>query len=87
MAEPVSTVVDIVTTTLDTCPAELAGDIMARGIALTGGGAMLRGLDDRLREETGMPDADPPGRRSTGVCRGRHGAAVLVSGADRSSGA
>ena len=55
IGEPVSTVVDIVKTTLDTCPAELAGDVMDRGIALTGGGALLRGLDERLREETGMP--------------------------------
>ena len=55
IAGPVSTVVDIVKATLDTCPAELAGDIMDRGIALTGGGALLHGLDDRLREETGMP--------------------------------
>jgi rod shape-determining protein MreB and related proteins len=52
---PVSTVVDIVKTTLDKCPPELAGDIMDRGIALTGGGALLRGLDERLREETGLP--------------------------------
>jgi rod shape-determining protein MreB len=55
IAEPVSAVVDIVKTTLDKCPPELAGDIMDRGIALTGGGALLRGLDERLREETGMP--------------------------------
>ena len=34
---------------------QLAGDVMDRGIALTGGGALLRGLDERLREETGMP--------------------------------
>ena len=47
--------VDIVKTTLDTCPAELAGDVMDRGIALTGGGALLRDLDERLCEETGMP--------------------------------
>jgi rod shape-determining protein MreB and related proteins len=53
--EPVSTVVDIVKTTLDKCPPELAGDIMDRGVALTGGGGLLRGLDERLREETGMP--------------------------------
>ena len=52
---PVSTIVDIVKTTLDQCPPELAGDVMDRGIALTGGGALLRGLDERLREETGMP--------------------------------
>ncbi len=37
------------------CPPELAGDVMDRGIALTGGGALLRGLDERLGEETGMP--------------------------------
>ena len=55
IAEPVSAVVDIVKTTLDKCPPELAGDIIDRGIALTGGGALLRGLDERLREETGMP--------------------------------
>jgi len=55
IAEPVSAVVDIVTATLDKCPPELAGDIMDRGIALTGGGALLRGLDERLGGETGMP--------------------------------
>ena len=52
---PVSTIVDVVKTTLDKCPPELAGDVMDRGIALTGGGALLRGLDERLRQETGMP--------------------------------
>ena len=52
---PVSTIADIVKTTLDKCPPELAGDVMDRGIALTGGGALLRGLDERLREETAMP--------------------------------
>ena len=41
--------------TLDNTPPELAGDIMDRGIVLTGGGALLRGLDARLRDETGMP--------------------------------
>ena len=53
--EPVNAVVDAVKTTLDKCPPELSGDIMDRGIALTGGGALLRGLDERLRQETGMP--------------------------------
>jgi rod shape-determining protein MreB len=51
----VSTIVDIIKTTLDKCPPELAGDIMDRGITLTGGGALLRGLDKRLGEETGLP--------------------------------
>ncbi|GAA4607394.1 rod shape-determining protein [Actinoallomurus liliacearum] len=53
--EPVNSVVDAVKTTLDKCPPELSGDIMDRGIALTGGGALLKNIDERLREETGMP--------------------------------
>jgi rod shape-determining protein MreB len=53
--EPINLIVDAVRSTLDKCPPELAGDIMDRGIALTGGGALLRGLDQRIREETGMP--------------------------------
>ena len=53
--EPLALIVDAVKTTLDKCPPELAGDVMDRGIALTGGGALLRNLDERIREETGMP--------------------------------
>jgi rod shape-determining protein MreB len=53
--EPVNTVVDAVKTTLDKTPPELASDIMDKGIVLTGGGALLRGLDERLKHETGMP--------------------------------
>jgi rod shape-determining protein MreB and related proteins len=53
--EPLNVIVDAVKTTLDKCPPELAGDVMDRGIALAGGGALLRGMDDRLREETGLP--------------------------------
>jgi len=53
--EPLGVIIDAVKTTLDKCPPELAGDIMDRGIALAGGGALLRGMDDRLREETGLP--------------------------------
>jgi rod shape-determining protein MreB len=53
--EPINLIIDAVKSTLDKCPPELAGDVMDRGIALTGGGALLRGLDQRIREETGMP--------------------------------
>ena len=53
--EPVNAIVDAVKTTLDRTPPELSGDIMDRGIVLTGGGALLKGLDERLRHETGMP--------------------------------
>ncbi len=53
--EPVQQVVDTVKFTLDKTPPELAADIMERGIVFTGGGALLRGLDLRLANETGMP--------------------------------
>jgi rod shape-determining protein MreB and related proteins len=53
--EPVSAIVDAVKVTLDKTPPELAADIMEQGIVLTGGGALLHGLDARLQDETGMP--------------------------------
>ena len=55
LAEPVAAIVDAVKTTLDKTPPELAADIMEQGITLTGGGALLAGLDQRLAHETGMP--------------------------------
>ena len=55
LEEPLHAILDSVRTTLDKTPPELAGDIMDRGVVLTGGGALLRGLDERLRHETGMP--------------------------------
>ncbi len=54
MDEPLSDIVDAVKATLDRCPPELAADVMDRGIVITGGGALLHGLDDRIRAETGM---------------------------------
>ncbi|MGI8686759.1 MAG: rod shape-determining protein, partial [Acidimicrobiales bacterium] len=53
--EPLSAIVDSVKVTLDKTPPELAADIMEQGIVLTGGGALLHGLDARLSAETGMP--------------------------------
>jgi rod shape-determining protein MreB and related proteins len=55
LAEPVAAIIDAVKTTLDKTPPELAADIMQQGITLTGGGALLAGLDQRLAHETGMP--------------------------------
>ncbi len=55
LAEPVSAIVDAVKTTLDKTPPELAADIMEQGIMITGGGALLAGIDRRLAHETGMP--------------------------------
>jgi len=53
--EQVQAVVDAVKYCLDKTPPELAADIMARGITVTGGGALLRGLDVRIASETGTP--------------------------------
>lgn len=60
--EPVQQTVDAVKFTLDKTPPELSADIMERGIVLTGGGALLHGIDERLAYETGMPivTADRP---------------------------
>ena len=55
LEEPVNQIVDAVKSTLDKTPPELASDIMDRGIMLAGGGALLQGLDERLRRETEMP--------------------------------
>src|ERR671922_17496 len=55
LEEPVSQIIDAVKETLDRTPPELAADIMDRGIMLAGGGSLLQGLDERLREETQMP--------------------------------
>ncbi len=57
LEEPVSSIVDAVKVTLDKTPPELAADIMEQGIVLTGGGALLLGLTERLQAETGMPIA------------------------------
>ena len=53
--EPVAEIVGAVSYTLENTPPELAADIMEQGIILAGGGALLTGLDDRLREVTGLP--------------------------------
>jgi rod shape-determining protein MreB and related proteins len=53
--EPLNAIIDAVKNALDRCPPELAADVMDKGIVLTGGGALLRGLDERLKHETGMP--------------------------------
>jgi rod shape-determining protein MreB len=55
LEEPVGQIVDAIKSTLDKTPPELAADIMDRGIVLAGGGALLNGLDERLRHETQMP--------------------------------
>ena len=53
--EPISSIIDAIKSTLEKTPPELASDIMENGIMLTGGGALLRGLDKLVKQETGMP--------------------------------
>lgn len=53
--EPLTSIVDAIKATLEETPPELSADIMERGITLTGGGALLRGLDRLIELETGMP--------------------------------
>ncbi len=55
MAEPISQIADLVKTTLEKTPPELASDIIDRGIMLTGGGALIKGLDRLIAEETKIP--------------------------------
>ncbi|MGW8220547.1 MAG: rod shape-determining protein [Syntrophobacteria bacterium] len=53
--EQIKTIVETVKSALEQTPPELAADIVDNGIVLTGGGALLKGLDKLLREETGLP--------------------------------
>jgi rod shape-determining protein MreB and related proteins len=55
MAEPIRAIVQAVRDALECVPPELFADIYDRGVVLTGGGALLRNLDRRLRDETGLP--------------------------------
>jgi len=68
-SEAIAQILDATLSALETTPPELAGDIVDRGITLTGGGALIRGLDRRIAERTGLPvlvDEDP----LTSVVRG-----------------
>ena len=55
LSECVDTIVNAIRVALERTPPELSADISDRGIVLTGGGALLRNLDKRIREETGLP--------------------------------
>ncbi len=55
LREPVTNILDAIKTTLEKTPPELASDVMELGIMLTGGGALLEGLDRLIAKETGMP--------------------------------
>jgi rod shape-determining protein MreB len=55
LGECVATIMNAIRVALERTPPELSADISDRGIVLTGGGAMLKNLDRRIREETGLP--------------------------------
>lgn len=55
LADPLTSILEAVRTTLEKTPPELSADIIDHGIMLTGGGALLRGLDMLISKETGMP--------------------------------
>ena len=55
LTETINVIVDAVRVALERTPPELSADIVDRGIVMTGGGAMLKNMDKRLREETGVP--------------------------------
>lgn len=55
LADPISVIINAIKVALENTPPELAGDIIDRGIVLAGGGALVHGLDTRVREETNLP--------------------------------
>ncbi len=67
ISEPVRAVVETIKTALEQTPPELAGDIIDKGITLTGGGSLLANLDDVIRQETGVPVNVAPDPLSTVV--------------------
>jgi len=69
LAEPLKTIVAAVREALDSIPPEIAADVSERGMLVTGGGALLRGVADRFREETGVP-VDVADEPLTSVVRG-----------------
>lgn len=69
LAEPIQQIIEAVKLTLERCPAELAADLVDRGMVLAGGGALIKGIDKALIKETGLPTmiaADP----LLAVCKG-----------------
>jgi rod shape-determining protein MreB len=55
LQEPVSSIIDAISITLERCPAELSADLVDRGMILAGGGALLKGMDKLIAEQTGLP--------------------------------
>lgn len=89
LQEPVSTIVEAIRITLERCPPELSADLVDRGLILAGGGALLRGVDKLVAEQTGLPVhlADDPltsVAEGTGVVLHELNFLRKMAGADRS---
>ena len=69
MSESINKMVDIVRVTLEKTPPELASDIMAKGIVLAGGGALIKDIDKLISMKTEIPVC---GRRTIGLCSKRN---------------
>ena len=82
LEEPLLAISDAICSTLDRTPPELAADIMERGIVLAGGGALMRGLDQRLANDTGMPIVMTPDPLNAVV----RGSGRMLENLDRLSG-
>ncbi len=85
LAETVNVIVDAVRMALERTPPELSADIMDKGIVLSGGGALLRALDERIRAETGLPVVqaeDPAGLRGARHRAGARGHAPAAQSID-----
>ncbi|HRQ87760.1 MAG TPA: rod shape-determining protein [Bacteroidia bacterium] len=70
LREPLETIVESIRAVLERCPPELSADLVDRGIVLTGGGALLKGIDELISRETGLPvhvAADPLSAVAEGV--------------------
>jgi rod shape-determining protein MreB len=75
LKEPLSSILESVRITLERCPPELSADLVERGIVMAGGGALLRGIDRLVAEETGLPvhiAADPLSAVAEGTGRVLH---------------
>ena len=55
LSDPLAIILEAIRATLEQTPPELAADVIDRGIMLTGGGALLRGIDRLVMQQTGMP--------------------------------
>ena len=85
LSEPVGAIVEAVRNTLDQCPPELSSDLIDHGIALAGGGALLRGLDKLISEQTGLPvniAEDPLKAVANGTGKALEEIDVLVQSSD-----